>query len=230
MVLNRVPGPAISMSSTLPTRPVKNGFTAGRPKVLVTIRSNTQIASSSPITKSSTLPGILSIPTIPKRPCLQLDSLRGTTNFKELFVNGELDHSQMGRTVKIDHVVNGVQQSFVLKLMEPPPSSNEEEILSDDFHPAKSPVTVSNELFVPAKQPSTLNKRLRLLRRKLVKKRKQWNYKDYIVRRLLQRCKNKLKKQSFKNLVLSYRTLQKNSLKNKECIEECIDDDCIIID
>lgn len=137
----------------------------------------------------------------------------------------------MGRTVKIDQVVNGVQQSFRLKLLEPPPSSNEE-ILSDDIH-ANVPVALSNDVIVlrekqPRKQPSSLNKRVSRLRCKIAKKRKQWSYKDYIVRKLSQRCKNKLKKQSFKNLVLSYRTLQKNCSKNRENIDE--DDDCIIID
>lgn len=220
-MLNRFPGPSISMFSTLPTRPVTTVSTTGRPKVLVTIRP-----------KNSTLPLIHSIPALVKQPCMQLDSLRETKNFKDLFVNGELDHSQMGRTVKIDHVVNGVQQSFVLKLMEPP-SSNEEEILSDDINasiPAKSPISLSNDLIgLKAKQPSTSNTRLCRLRRKIAKKRKQWSYKDFIVRRLSQRCKNKLKKQSFKNLVLSYRTLQKKSFQNKKGIDDR-EDDCIIID
>lgn len=126
----------------------------------------------------------------------------------ELFINGEIDRSKIGTTVKIDHVLCGVNESFVIKLINEPTSLG----------------TVSNNVFRNGDQSKRTNiemdsnastSTISVPPTKPMRAKKKWTYEDYLVKKIRARSNNSAKRQSFKNLVLTYRTLQKNEIKLK---------------
>ena len=125
---------------------------------------------------------------------------------QDLFVNGQLDTNAIGRTVHIDHVVDGMKQTFVIQLITK--QENEE-----NAKPENSNRTECDNKDV-RKKPNGLIATKTSLKQNTTNTK--FNYKSYLIRKLSPRFKYKIKKQSFKKLVLSYRTLQKNEMKIKK--------------
>lgn len=132
----------------------------------------------------------------------------------ELFVDGGIDRSQIGRQVVIDRVINGVRQSFMLRLVDgavdPPAATN-----------GSSPAASStNQTESSGSSSSSTRKRRRLPNTSDVDPTpaKQYSYVERVLRKLSPRFNMRPKQQSFKNLVLTYRTQQKRAQKKEAMI------------
>lgn len=119
-----------------------------------------------------------------------------------------------GRIIKIDHCIDGIQQSFHIKLLD--------QLNYDDVEDQTPTFTILNNQNHPSHLKNNKSKKNALNKKNALRKRlksivkKPFNYVKHLMTKLSNNKTNyKNKKKSFKNLILTYRTKQKNDLKMK---------------
>lgn len=148
------------------------------------------------------------IQTPPSKQKSQTKIVRQPAENSDFFTNGKIASSNIGRTVIVDRVLYGVKKSFSIKLMEyatDMPAQNNNNV--DQVTNSSTVIDIDSSFSTVSVPP-----------KKTMRPRKKWTYTDFVVKKLRERANGKHKKQSFKNLILSYRTLQKNAMK-KNCFK-----------